>query len=280
MAALDDPAALGFARVMELVRRLRAPDGCPWDRAQTHASLRRYALEEAREVVAAVGGGDPAELCDELGDLLLQVCLHSAIAEERGAFTAADVASTLAAKLIRRHPHVFGDAAASDPQAVERLWAAVKAAEEAGRRAGAGARWLDRVPADLGPLGEAGELGRRAAECGLDFPDAAAAWAKVEEEAAEFREAAGDGALEEEFGDLLFALVQAGRLLGLDAEIALLGANRKFRRRFAGVEDRFPGGREPMRAAGLAGLDAAWNAAKREERGGPPPGKDPGAAGN
>lgn len=257
---------------MALVRRLRAPDGCPWDREQTHASLRSFALEEAREVVSAIDGGEASELCEELGDLLLQVCLHSAIAEEGGAFTAADVTATLAAKLIRRHPHVFGGAEAADPRAVERLWAAVKAAEAAGRQGGA-AGWLDHVSRALPPLAEARELGARAAECGLDFAGAADAWAKVEEERAEFLQAweRGPGqhrALEEEFGDLLFTLVQLGRLLGLDAELALLGANGKFRRRFSAVEDRFPGGPGPMRAAGAAGLDAAWRSAKTRERDG------------
>jgi MazG family protein len=272
--ALGDPAADGFARAMGLVRRLRAPGGCPWDREQTHASLRRFVLEEAREVVCAVDGGDAAALCDELGDLLLQVCLHSAIAEESGAFTAGDVTAALAAKLIRRHPHVFGEAEARDPAAVERLWAAVKAAEVAGRRvAGEGTAWLDQVSRDLPPLAEAAALGARAAECGLDFAGADEAWTKVEEERAELLaawEGAGrhpDGSLEEELGDLLFSLVQLGRQLGVDAELALLGANRKFRRRFGAVEAGVPGGPEKLRALGAAELDAAWRRAKEGERG-------------
>lgn len=265
----------GFGRLAAIVRRLRGPGGCPWDRAQTHESLRPYALEESREVVMAIAGGRPPELCAELGDLLLQVLLHAAIAEEAGSFTLEQVLTGLADKLVRRHPHVFGAATADTPAEVERRWAEIKAAEAAAQTpaaAAAAARtdWLSAVPRGLDPLAEARELGMRAAEVGFDWPDAEGAWDKVQEECAEFREAwqgAGNhpGALEQEFGDLLLALVSVGRLLGLDAELALVCANAKFRRRFGEVEALLGPGPERLRAAGADGLDAAWRQVKGAE---------------
>jgi MazG family protein len=315
----DEEEGPAFAHVMDLVRRLRAPGGCPWDRAQTHASLRRFALEEAREVVAAIDGAgqDGAALREELGDLLLQVCLHAAIAAEAGTFTVGDVLDGLAAKLLRRHPHVFGDEGpAADAQEVERRWSEIKRLEREGDGGGAGRSapppaapdpwpsWLEAVPADLPALAEAGDLASAAARCGLTWDSAAAAWPKVEEERAEFLDAwrargesaAPDGAgsgsprppaaahsdgpgaaqrMEEELGDMLFAVASVARLLGLDAEVALLRANRKFRRRCGAVASQFPGGREEMLAAGAERLDAAWREVKEVERaawrGGPPP---------
>jgi MazG family protein len=268
-----DELGSAFEQLVAVVRRLRAPGGCPWDRAQTHDSLCRYVLEEARELVAAVGGGSSADLREELGDLLLQVVLHAVIAEEAGTFGPADVVRDLGAKLVRRHPHVFGgaDPAASAEEA-ERRWAEVKAGEAA---AGARGRWLATVPRHLTALMEAQALGERAAEVGFDWPDPHGAWAKVGEECAELGRALeawasagrpeGDlrAEVEAELGDALFALVNVARLCGLDAETALARANERFRARFAAVEDAFAGSPEAMRAADPQALDRAWQAAKR-----------------
>lgn len=271
-----------FADLVEIVRRLRAPDGCPWDRAQTHESLRRYALEESREVVVAIEEGRPEALRDELGDLLLQVLLHAVIAEQAGEFDLEAVLRGLADKLVRRHPHVFGTASADDPAAVERRWAEIKAEEAAARGAAGTASaarsdWLAAVPRHLGALAEAQALGQRAAEVGFDWAEPRGAWDKVGEEGAEFAEAwsaylaagrpAGGlrRAAENELGDLLLALVSVARLIGLDAEVALVSANAKFRRRFGEVEARVGPGGERLRAAGQAAMEAAWQEVKREE---------------
>jgi tetrapyrrole methylase family protein/MazG family protein len=253
-------------RLVELVRRLRAPDGCPWDRAQTHRSLRRYALEEAREVVEACDSGDMDELAEELGDLLLQVVLHAVIAEEEGAFGPDGVVAGLCGKLVRRHPHVFGEAKAASPEEVVTLWAATKAAERKGTPAAG--RFLDAVPRDLPALGEAQELGRRASQVGFDWGEAAAAWPKVAEESRELEAAmrAGDmDAAEDELGDLLFAVVNTARLLGLDAELALYRTNAKFRSRFAAVEDAARVAGRDLKGLGLDAMEAAWQAAKNGE---------------
>jgi tetrapyrrole methylase family protein/MazG family protein len=254
-----------WSELCDLVRRLRGPDGCPWDRAQTHRSLRRYALEEAREVVAAIDAGSMDALAEELGDLLLQVVLHAVIAEEEGAFGPDDVVAGLAAKLVRRHPHVFGDARAETPEEVARHWAAIKAAE---RGADAGERpFLEAVSSELPALAEAHELGRRAAQVGFDWRDPEAAWPKVAEESAEFVAAWRRGDLaqaEEEIGDLLFAVVNTARLLGLDAETALQRTNAKFRRRFAAIEAAARAAGRDLAALGLEEMEAAWQAAKAE----------------
>ena len=262
--------------VARIIQRLRGPGGCPWDQAQTHASLAPFALEEARELMAAIADGDAAELAGELGDVLLQVLLHAEIAAEAGAFDLQDVLDRLAAKLVRRHPHVFGDEGpAADPQEVERRWAAVKAREAA--QVDAGRPWLEAVSRALPALAEAEALGKRAAQVGFDWSDPETAWPKVEEETAEFRqawaawEAAGrpEGperlALAAECGDLLFAAVNVARLLGIDAESALAGTNERFRRRFARVQELVGPSPERLREAGLAAMDAAWNQAKGEE---------------
>ncbi len=259
-------ASSDWDELVGLIRRLRAPDGCPWDRAQTHRSLRKYALEEAREVCQAVDSEDMDALAEELGDLLLQVALHAAIAEEAGAFGPEDVVRRLSAKLVRRHPHVFGDRAAATPDEVVALWAATKAAERE-HAAPAARPFLDEVPRDLPALAEAQELGRRAAQVGFDWGEAAAAWPKVAEEAKELEAAmaAGDlAAAEDELGDLLFAVVNTARLLGLDAELGLYRTNAKFRRRFAAIEDAARTAGRDLNALGLDAMEAAWQAAKAE----------------
>lgn len=267
-----------FVRLAGIVRRLRAPGGCPWDRAQTHASLRPFALEEAREVVAAIGDGDTAALREELGDLLLQVMLHAVIAEEEGAFSLTDVLAGLADKLVRRHPHVFGQAPpATSVAEVERRWEATKAAEDGVEGVGAPVemeRRLRRVRRGQPALSEAAELGAVASEVGFDWDGPEAAWPKVAEEEREFESAwrawelrgrvAGEGArrAEEELGDLLFSAVQVARLLGLDAEVALARANDKFRRRFAAMADELAAEGRRMEGLSLAELDRVWERVK------------------
>lgn len=265
----------GIDRLVQLVRRLRAPDGCPWDRAQTHRSLRRFVIEEAYEVVDAIDAGDPRHLAEELGDLLLQVLLHAQIAAESGRFTLADVTRALADKLIRRHPHVFGDEAAANEADVRRLWAELKRAERE-RQAGheePGEEAGDKPPGEAGEaissaLVQAYREQERAAQRGLDWTDAAGARAKLAEEMEELDRAVATGdpeRVEEEFGDALFALINVGRHLGVHPEVALLAANRKFRRRFRTVE-------ELARRRGLqpeqlspAELDRLWEEAKAGE---------------
>lgn len=280
-AAGDANDPYGFARVVELVRRLRAPGGCPWDRAQTHRSLRRFALEEAYELVEAIDAGDARHLADELGDLLLQVLLHAQIAAEAGAFTIADVCHALADKLIRRHPHVFGDAEARSPAEVQRLWTAIKQAEAAQAEAGpaeaaaAPGRDLEDASPDVArgapaALVEAYRVQERAARSGLDWPDARGVRAKLDEELAELDAAVATGdsrRIEEELGDVLFLLVNAGRHWGVYAETALLGAVRKFRRRVRCMEEHARRQGRTLAELSPAELDRLWEAAKAQERG-------------
>ena len=239
-----------WARLKALMLRLRTD--CPWDREQTHATIAPYTIEEAYEVKEAVDRNDPDELRDELGDLLFQVLFQAQIASESDHFDLDDVADGLVTKMVHRHPHVFGDADKPD-------WEAIKAEERAGKPA---ARTLDGVALALPALMRAQKLQKRAAKVGFDWPDDAGAFDKVVEEAAELREAEAD-AWHEEAGDLLFAVVNLVRKLGVDAEAALRDANAKFTRRFEGVEDRAGGSVDGM---SLEAMDALWDAVKAGER--------------
>ncbi|MFH1059317.1 MAG: nucleoside triphosphate pyrophosphohydrolase [Pseudomonadota bacterium] len=270
MAAPPDQAAAGAAlmRLMALVDRLRAPDGCPWDREQTPASVANYLLEEAYEAVEAVQAGGPDEAAGELGDLLFHVVFLAAQYAEAGSFGLAQVIAQVEAKMIRRHPHVFGGGQVADAGAVLAQWGRIKAEERGGDANGL----LESLPRGLPALMLAQRLGQRAGRVGFDWPDAPSVWAKVREEAAEVEAAPDDAAAEAELGDLLFALAQWARHRGLNPGQALRGANRRFRARFAVMERLAAAqGRE------LAGLDAAaqdalWNQAKAQERqSGPPP---------
>ncbi|HEU0044758.1 nucleoside triphosphate pyrophosphohydrolase [Sphingomonas sp.] len=230
--------------------RLRDPvHGCDWDRAQTWSTIAPYTIEEAYEVADAIARDDPAELKEELGDLLLQVVFHSRIAEETGAFTLADVADAISAKMERRHPHIFGEADALD-------WERSKADE---RLAKGATGPLDGVALGLPALIRAEKLQKRAARVGFDWPDAAGPRAKIDEELAEVAEASGD-AVAEEVGDLLFAVVNWARHLNVDAEAALRVANRKFERRFQAMEAEAGAA---FAALPLDGKEALWNAVKR-----------------
>ena len=229
---------------------LRLRTDCPWDREQTHTTIAPYTIEEAYEVKEAVDRNDMDELRDELGDLLFQVLFQSQIASESGAFTLDDVAEGLVAKMVRRHPHVFGDADKPD-------WDAIKAKERAGKPQ---ARTLDGVALALPALMRAQKLQKRAAKVGFDWPSADGAYDKIAEEAAELRDAAEDER-HEEAGDLLFSVVNLVRKLGIDAEAALRDANAKFTGRFEAVEDRAGGSVEGL---SLDEMDALWDAVKRE----------------
>ena len=258
----------GLGRLLEIMARLRAPDGCPWDRAQDFASIARYTVEEACEVADAIARGDRAALCDELGDLLLQVVYHARMAEETRDFTFHDVVRAISDKMLRRHPHVFAaepGGAKPDPSEVD--WEAMKAAERAAR----GERRdsvLDGVPHTLSGLTRALTLTRRAAGVGFDWSDPSDVLAKIAEESGELAaEIGGDRKkIAEEYGDLLFVMVNLARHLEVDPEGALRGANAKFERRFRSVEARLAAdGRSPAEAS-LAEMDAHWDAAKRAER--------------
>ncbi|MGH2407664.1 MAG: nucleoside triphosphate pyrophosphohydrolase [Candidatus Limnocylindrales bacterium] len=258
-----------------LAARLRAPDGCPWDREQTHQSLRRHLLEEAYEVHDALEAGSTPDLAGELGDLLLQVVLHAQYAAEAGVFDLTDVYRSIMAKIVRRHPHVFGDVVADSVGEVIRNWEAIKADERAERVAerGAGGESYPAVagmPAafaglsrSLPALAYAQEMQERAASLGYDWPDIEGVIDKLEEEALELLAAEGAAARHEEFGDLLLVIVNLGRKLGIDAEAALRSANAKFAGRFARVE-RLAGGRR-LAEMTFEDLDLLWQAAKREE---------------
>jgi MazG family protein len=258
-----------FARFVELIARLRAPGGCPWDREQTHETVKPMTIEEAYEVAHAIDEKDDGELRGELGDLLLQVIFHANIAEERGAFRLRQVIEQVSDKMIRRHPHVFAEDPASTSGEVLRNWEAIKAREreEKGKD---DASMLDSVHHGFPAVMEAFQLSTKVSRVGFDWPDAQAAFAKLEEELLELREAIGEnadhGRVAEEVGDLLFVAVNVARLAGVDPESALKSANRKFRRRFLHVEARLRAqGRGPADATPEE-LEGLWEDAKRLER--------------
>ncbi|HKK36250.1 MAG TPA: nucleoside triphosphate pyrophosphohydrolase [Paracoccaceae bacterium] len=263
----DRSAAL--PRLREIMRRLRAPDGCPWDREQDFRSIAPYTIEEACEVAEAIEREDWRALRDELGDLLLQVVYHAEIAEERGLFGFDDVARASADKMLRRHPHVFGERPGAAPVPAESVsWEAIKAAEraETGERRDSA---LDGVPAGMPGLARAAKLTREAAKVGFDWPEAAAVLDKLAEETAELveaRERLSADAVEEEFGDLLFVMANLGRHLGADPEAAVRRTNAKFERRFREVERRLRAAGRAPGEADLAEMDAHWDAVKAEEK--------------
>ena len=252
--------------------RLRQPDGCPWDRKQTHASIVKNMVEEAYEAVDCIEAEDPAHLCEELGDVLMQVVLHAQIAADAGEFTIADVARGVDEKLIRRHPHVFGEAAAEDAEDVLAIWDSVKLAEKAAADARAAESdaaptgLLDAVPRSLPALMQAQKVSKKAAAVGFEWETVDDVWAKVAEERAEFEaEEPGSEAREMEFGDLLFALVNVARKEGIDAESALRASTMKFRRRWAAMEDAARTADEPLESLSTAALNDLWTAAKEGE---------------
>jgi MazG family protein len=251
--------------------RLRAPDGCPWDREQTHETLRNHLLEEAYEVYDALELGATPELASELGDLLLQVVLHAQLAAEAGVFDMTDVWTAIATKIVRRHPHVFGEAEARTAGDVNRQWERIKAVEraEAAGESGADApaSALDGISRSLPALAASQEMQERAANLGYDWPSIDGVLDKVREEVGELVEAPDAAARAEELGDLMFVLVNVGRKTGIEVEAALRSANDKFRRRFRHVERSAASQGVALRDLSFEELDALWDAAKAHERG-------------
>ena len=257
-------------RLLAVMVRLRDPThGCPWDLAQTSASIAPYAIEEAYEVVDAIARGDPADLCDELGDLLLQVIFHARIAEESDQFDFDAVATAIADKMVRRHPHVFGAADSRHAGGQRQAWERLKAAERAAKAPARVPGVLDDVPATLPALTRAVKLTGRAARVGFDWPQLSQVFAKLEEETRELElEIAADdpARITDELGDLLFVCANLARKLGVDPEAALRGANAKFTRRFGHIEAALATqGRSPE-LSDLAEMDGLWDAAKALER--------------
>lgn len=228
------PYSDGIAAIFEVVHTLRAPGGCPWDREQTHESLRPYLLEETYELLEAIDSGDDAKMMEELGDLLLQVAMHAEIAAEEGRFDAPQVSEAVAAKMVKRHPHVFGTTSVADADEVLRNWEHQKAHEAA--REGRDESVVDRVPATLPALAWALGLQKRAARVGFDFPSPEKAADSVAEEAHELARVTDRQQAFDELGDLLFAIVSLARSLKVNPEDALRVAGQRFRKRFAATE--------------------------------------------
>ncbi len=249
-------------RLIGIVRRLRAPGGCPWDREQTEQSMAPHLLEEAYEAVDAIGTADAAKSREELGDVLMNVLMIAQIASEAGRYNVEDVAAAIADKLVRRHPHVFGGARADDAETALASWEVIKRREG---KAGAVRGVLSGVPTALPALLKAFRVGEKAARAGFDWPDAAGPRQKLGEELAELDAAlaAGDpGAASRELGDVLFSVVNVARHAGVDPEMALRGTVDEFMRRFAYVERRLG---ERLGQASLAEMEALWQEAKRGE---------------
>jgi MazG family protein len=266
-----------FAEAVSIMARLRGPDGCPWDREQNFDSIRKYTLEECYEVFDAIERRHWNDLCEELGDLLLQVLFYSQMAKDAGYFTIDDVIAGLNRKLIRRHPHVFGEEASVaagnsveavletsgiDASQVLRNWDAIKKAEKAAKPAST----LDSIPRSLPALMEASKLGSRAQKSGFDWPDLEGIFAKLEEETGELRQAISEkqssDAVLSEVGDMLFTLVNLARRLHVEPEFALRHTNSKFRRRFAAME---AASSAPLETLTPDQLEALWSEAKKEE---------------
>lgn len=268
-------AALGdtpYERVKNLMAKLRAPDGCPWDREQDFADIARYTIEEAYEVADAIAKNDMGHLREELGDLLFQTVFHSRIAEEAGSFNLDDVADDLVRKMVRRHPHVFGDAHERSAEQQVAEWEEVKAQERAnkkGKNNHEDKSLLDDVALALPALMRAEKLQKRAARVGFDWPNLDGVVDKIAEEAQELKEASESlnaDAIEDEMGDLLFAVTNLARKLGVDPEVALRRTNDKFTRRFKFVEAGAERDGRVLSNMTLDEMDELWNAAKRNEK--------------
>ncbi len=262
-------ASRDITRLLQIMAALRTPGtGCPWDLEQDFATIAPYTLEEAYEVADAIARGDLADLREELGDLLLQVVFHARMAEEQGAFDFGDVVHAITEKLVRRHPHVFGDQQGLSAQAVEGLWQRIKSEEKAAKGApGAGA--LSGVPVNLPALTRALKLQDKAGKVGFDWNDPLAVLAKIREEADEIEadiKAGRRDAATAEVGDLLFAVVNLARHLGADPEGTLRATNEKFQRRFAAIESALAARGKTPEQSTLTEMDALWDAAKAAEK--------------
>ena len=268
-----------ITRLLEIMAALRTPvTGCPWDLVQDFSSIAPYTLEEAYEVADAIERNDLDDLCDELGDLLLQVVFHAQMASEKGAFSFGDVVARVTAKMIRRHPHVFGDEKARSAGMAKGMWDRIKFEEKTekaiqrstlGKDAALDKGFLDDVPLNLSALTRGLKLQQRAAKVGFDWDHAEPILDKIEEEIAELRAEISAGENDKargEYGDLLFALVNLGRHLKVDPEAALKSANNKFRRRFRHIEEGLAKAGGSLEAASLAEMEALWNDAKENEK--------------
>lgn len=257
------PVGDAFEALLNIMHRLRSPGGCPWDREQTHVSIKPYLIEEAYEVAEAIEAADDAELCVELGDLLLQIVFHAEMAGERGAFAIADVIAAITDKMVRRHPHVFGDVAVSGADDVLRNWSRIKAEE---RRVSGDMSALAGVPRAMSALLRAQRLGEKAAHVGFDWLDVAGVLAKLHEELAELEEALAAGRRADaaaELGDLLYAATSVARHLGVSAEDALSHAAGRFSDRFRHMEAALARQHRDMHDATPDELGALWAAAKK-----------------
>lgn len=272
-------ASTDISRLIEIMEALRAPEtGCPWDIVQTFETIKPYTIEEAYEVADAIERNDMDDLCEELGDLLLQVVFHSRIAEEMGSFSFGDVVQAVTSKMIRRHPHVFAVSDADTPESVKLQWDQIKAAEKRerlARRASRGvsddpkAGFLGSIQRSQPALTEALKLQEQAARVGFDWSAAEPILDKIEEEIGELRQALAEGrseSISDELGDLIFAMVNIGRHVKVDAENALRGTNTKFRRRFRHIETSLAASGETLEAASLERMEELWQAAKAIER--------------
>lgn len=247
----------------DIIKTLRSPGGCPWDIVQTHKSLRRNLIEEVYEVIEAIDLENKDLLCEELGDLLMQIVFHARMAEEAGYFSMQDVIDGITDKLIRRHPHVFGDVSVKDAGEVLMNWEAIKRAEKKYRKS-----VLDGVPKDLPALMAAYKLQNKASKVGFDWPDIDPVWDKLTEEIHELEEATMEKSVDhtvEELGDVLFTLVNLARFLKIDPELALNGANRKFRRRFSYIENKVKATHQKWEQLSLIELDDLWQEAKEQD---------------
>jgi tetrapyrrole methylase family protein/MazG family protein len=254
-----------FERLVDIMRKLRKPDGCPWDREQTHETLKPYLIEEAYELLDAIDSGDDHEIILELGDVLLQVVFHAQVASETARFSIEDVARAIAEKLVRRHPHIFGDVSAEDSETVITNWETIKR-EEKKSKGQEQMGLFDDIPRQLPALMRAQAIQKKAARVGFDWDEIAEVTAKAREEVAEFVEAVDKGAayeIEEELGDLLFSLVNIARFVDVNPEEALTKTNQKFLSRFAYIERKLAERGSTPAEATLEEMDDLWEEAKK-----------------
>jgi tetrapyrrole methylase family protein / MazG family protein len=255
-----------FTELLDIMAQLRGENGCPWDKKQSHASLRPFLLEESHELSDALNGGDAAKIREELGDLLHQIVFHCQIAAELGSFTAEDVIRDLKDKMVRRHPHVFSTTKVTGSEAVLKQWAQIKANE---KHDDASKSALGNLPKSMPALARAQTITERASQVGFDWPDVTQVWQKVEEELAELQTACSAGDPErtgEELGDLLFSLVNLSRFLGLQSEEVLAQATERFMKRFSYIETRLHEAGKSPAASSLEVMDQLWDEAKELER--------------
>ena len=263
MAARIEEAGEKFGELVRIMERLRGPGGCPWDRKQSFDTIKSYLLEETYEVLDAIDARDWAGLAEELGDLLLQPVFFAEMACEQGLFTIADSLDAINQKLIRRHPHIFGDALAETADDVKLRWDEIKKQEKLARGREASASILDRVPRALPALVEADKIGAEVGKVGFEWPDVSGVLAKLQEEAAELAEAREPAGIEHELGDMLFNVVNLARYLKVDPEQALRKANARFRRRFAHIESEVAKAESTLEESSLERMEELWQEAKR-----------------